>query len=177
MQDMPHDKTTLRILESAKNVFLQNGYQGASLKAICHHAGITTGAFYHRFSGKGELYKAVVAPDLMKLLEMLNTSPAGAEQSIIPKTCLMFVYLHLDVFKIVVRCKCTPYNGEFYSAIEEIISQRLLKNNYAEDICRLLSKAYLASFFEIIRCDYDFGTARKCVGILEDFFAPQETHC
>lgn len=177
MQDMSQDKTTLRILESAKSAFLQNGFQGASLKDICHHAGITTGALYHRFSGKGDLYKAVVEPDSMKLLEMLNTSPAGAEQSIMPKSCLMFVYLHLDVFKIVVRSKCTPYNSKFYSAIEEIVYLRLLKSNYAEYICRLLSKSYLASFFEIIRCDCNFETAQKCIEILENFFVPQEIYC
>ena len=64
MQDVSHDETTLRIIESAKKVFLQNGYQGASLRVICHRAGITTGAFYHRFSGKSELYEAVVVPRL-----------------------------------------------------------------------------------------------------------------
>ena len=118
-----------------------------------------------------------MAPDSMKLLEILSTSPTGAEQSIMPKSCLVFVYLHLDVFKIVVRCKCTPYNSEFYSAIEEIVYLRLLKSNYAEYICGLLSKSYLASFFEIIRCDYNFETAQKCIEMLENFFVPQEIYC
>ena len=172
MQDVSHDETTLRIIESAKKDFLQNGYQGASLRVICHCAGITTGAFYHRFSGKSELYEAVVVPDSMKFLEMLNTSPIGDEQSVIPKPCLVFIYLHLDVFKIVVRCKCTSYYDKFYDVVRKSIYQRLLKSNHAENLCWLLSKAYLSSFFEIIRCNYDFRTARKCIGTLEKFFAP-----
>ena len=138
MQDVSHDETTLRIIESAKKDFLQNGYQGASLRVICHRAGITTGAFYHRFSGKSELYEAVVVPDSMKFLEMLNTSPIGAEQSVIPKPCLVFIYLHLDVFKIVVRCKCTSYYDKFYDVVRKIIYQRLLKSNHAENLCWLL---------------------------------------
>ena len=50
-----------------------------------------------------------------------------------------------------------------YSSIEESIDQRLLKSsgNYEESICRLLSKAYVASLFEIIYCNYDFETARN----------------
>ena len=79
-----------------------------------------------------------------------------------------------DVYK---RQKCTPYNSKFYSAIEEIVYLRLLKSNYAEYICRLLSKSYLASFFEIIRCDCNFETAQKCIEILENFFVPQEIYC
>lgn len=72
----------------------------------------------------------------------------------------------------------TSYYNEFYSAIEKSVYHRLskLNNNYAEDICWLLSRAYLATFFEIIRCDYDFETAKKCIGALENFFAPQEIH-
>ena len=97
---------------------------------------------------------------------------------IMPEQGLILVYLYWDVFRIVVRCRCTSYYNEFYSAIEKSVYHRLskLNNNYAEDICWLLSRAYLASFFEIIRCDYDFETAKKCIGALENFFAPQEIY-
>lgn len=95
---MTHNETTLKILECAKNDFLQNGYQGVSLKEICHHAGVTTGALYHRFSGKDELYKSVVEPISKKLLELLKSPSAGTTFSIMPESCLAFVYLHLDIF-------------------------------------------------------------------------------
>ena len=174
---MIDDETTLKILECAKNDFLQNGYQGVSLKTICHHVGVTTGALYHRFSGKEELYKSIVKPISEKLLEVLKGSPAGNTSSIMPESCLEFVYIHLDVFKMITRCKCTAYYDEFYSATEECIYQRLLKANdsYEESICRLLSKAYMAAFFEIIRCDYDYETAQKCIDVLEKFFALQKS--
>ncbi len=41
-----------RILESARNEFLANGFEKASLKAICEGAGVTTGALYKRYKGK-----------------------------------------------------------------------------------------------------------------------------
>ena len=49
-----------RILESAKEEFLQKGFLDASLQEICKNAGVTTGALYKRFKGKEELFCAVV---------------------------------------------------------------------------------------------------------------------
>ena len=96
-----------------------------------------------------------------------------------PEPCLAFVYLHLDIFKIIIRCKCTAYYSKFYSVIEENIYHRILEasNNYEKGICRLLSKAYVASLFEIIYCNYDFETARKCISAMERFFVPQGISC
>ena len=37
-----------RILESAKEEFLDKGFLGASLNNICRKAGVTTGALYKR---------------------------------------------------------------------------------------------------------------------------------
>lgn len=55
------------ILESAKKEFLANGFEKASLKAICEGAGVTTGALYKRYSGKEELFQAVVAETVADL--------------------------------------------------------------------------------------------------------------
>ena len=49
-----------RLLESAKRHFLEDGFEKASLRTICEDAGITTGALYKRYSGKDELFTAVV---------------------------------------------------------------------------------------------------------------------
>ena len=175
---MSKEEVTAKIVGCAKDNFLHNGYHETSLKTICKQAGVTTGALYHRFLGKDALYRAVVEPATKKLLEILNNRPTNAVSSIMPEQGLILVYLYWDVFRIVVRCRCTSYYNEFYSAIEKSVYHRLLKlnNNYTEGVCRLLSKAYLASFFEIILCDYDFETAKKCIGALEDFFVPQEIH-
>ncbi len=49
-----------RLMQSAKQHFLQHGFQDSSLKEICKDAGITTGAIYNRFKGKEELFDALV---------------------------------------------------------------------------------------------------------------------
>lgn len=61
-----------RILESAKQEFLALGFEKASLKHICEQAKVTTGALYKRYSGKEDLFCAVVkdtVSDLQNIVE------------------------------------------------------------------------------------------------------------
>ena len=60
------------LLASAKQEFLEKGYQGASLRAICKNAGVTTGALYFFFQDKEDLFAAIVGPVLEKLKHMLQ---------------------------------------------------------------------------------------------------------
>jgi AcrR family transcriptional regulator len=60
-----------RILESAKQEFLANGFEKASLKTICDNAEITTGALYKRYKGKEDLFCAVAADTVSRLNEFV----------------------------------------------------------------------------------------------------------
>lgn len=53
-----------KILNSAKEEFLEKGYADASLRTICQKAGVTTGALYKRFPNKEALFRAVLEPTL-----------------------------------------------------------------------------------------------------------------
>ena len=55
------------ILESAKKEFLEKGFERASLKDICAGAQVTTGALYKRYSGKEDLFSAVVSDTIADL--------------------------------------------------------------------------------------------------------------
>lgn len=61
------DELEEKILASARQEFLDCGYQEASLRRICRQAGLTTGALYKRFKGKDELFVSVLAPTLADL--------------------------------------------------------------------------------------------------------------
>lgn len=69
----PDPSINSKILESAKEEFLSKGFKEASLRGICKNAGVTTGALYKRFSGKDELFEAVVFPTLSEINEMVVT--------------------------------------------------------------------------------------------------------
>lgn len=49
-----------RLIQSAREEFITNGFLKADLKSICENAGVTTGAVYKRYKGKEELFEAVV---------------------------------------------------------------------------------------------------------------------
>ena len=53
-------ETKAKILESAKNEFLDKGFVNASLRTIASNAGLTTGAMYRHFKDKDALFCALV---------------------------------------------------------------------------------------------------------------------
>ena len=62
-------ETRATILKSAMEVFLEAGYQEASMRKIAARAGITAGAIYNHFSGKEEMFNEIFAESGRKLME------------------------------------------------------------------------------------------------------------
>jgi AcrR family transcriptional regulator len=54
------DRTRTRLLDAALEVFLEHGYDGASLGAVTERADLGTGTLYLHFRDKRTLYEAVV---------------------------------------------------------------------------------------------------------------------
>ena len=66
---MVKDKETRKkLLDSAKQEFLEKGYMKASLRTICKNAGVTTGALYFFFQDKEDLLKQLVEEPLKGLI-------------------------------------------------------------------------------------------------------------
>ncbi len=57
---LPDKSIDPRLLKSARDEFMKNGFLNAGLKTICENAGVTTGAIYKRYRGKEDLFCAVV---------------------------------------------------------------------------------------------------------------------
>lgn len=58
-----------KLMDSAREEFLNKGFIKSDLKTICDKAGVTTGAVYKRYKGKEELFSAVVG-DVVSALNM-----------------------------------------------------------------------------------------------------------
>ena len=56
-----------RILDAAREIFLEDGSLDGGLRAIAAKAGYTTGAIYKLFSGKDEIYAALLEDSLVEL--------------------------------------------------------------------------------------------------------------
>lgn len=65
---VPDHSIDERLLKSAKEVFLKDGFLNASLTEICNKASITTGALYKRYKGKEDLFSMIVKPCVTDLV-------------------------------------------------------------------------------------------------------------
>lgn len=53
-------ETRARLLEAAADVFAEQGYDGSSIAAITHAAGLSSGAIYANYASKADLFLAVL---------------------------------------------------------------------------------------------------------------------
>lgn len=68
----PETQTKEMLLKAAKEQFMEKGYMGASLRAICKEAGVTTGALYFFFRDKEDLFGALVKKPLDMMYEIMK---------------------------------------------------------------------------------------------------------
>ena len=88
--------TKERILETALELFAQNGYLGTSMNDIAARLGITKAALYKHYAGKQEILERIVErmdqmdKERAEAYEMLETAPDGFAEA----------YLHTPAEKI-----------------------------------------------------------------------------
>lgn len=64
-------ETREKLLVSAKQEFLKNGFEKASLRVICKNAGLTTGALYFFFQNKEDIFDCLVKDVVVELKSLL----------------------------------------------------------------------------------------------------------
>src|ERR1700691_2233435 len=72
------DRTRAKLLEAARSLIREKGYENTTLEAIAERAGMTTGAIYGNFKNRDELFISLAqtywAP-VKPLLELGSTLP------------------------------------------------------------------------------------------------------
>ena len=124
-----------RILKSAKEEFLSQGYEKASLKTICANAKVTTGALYKRYKSKEELFTAVVTPTLEALNEVADNRRINFDIAIM---MALFYYYHAHKvlpFLILLttglkKCPSILMNIILKLKIEEFLLRKSVKRNF-----------------------------------------------
>ncbi|HHV12296.1 MAG TPA: TetR/AcrR family transcriptional regulator [Clostridiales bacterium] len=193
---LPDSNIDPKILESAKEEFLQKGFANASLREICQKAGVTTGALYKRFSGKEELFAAVLEPTirdinaLVEAVEKNNYEHLEREEMQLVwdmseethKRWIEFLYARFDGFKLLLCCS----GGSAYSTflndfvaenskhtmdfIEKAFSHGLTENQVDEDELHILLTAYWSTLFETVIHDFPKEKALHHCTIITKFF-------
>ena len=70
-------ETRRRIVDAARHEFARRGYVAATNRAIAALSGVTTGAVYHHYNSKAELYRAVHADAHDRVYERFEDSARG----------------------------------------------------------------------------------------------------
>ena len=73
-------RTRQKVLDAARQLFAERGYEPATIRDIAKGAGLSTGAVFANFQDKAELFEAVLATDMVQLAETMKAA-AAAESS------------------------------------------------------------------------------------------------
>src|SRR6201985_229935 len=65
-------KTRRRVLDAARQLFMERGYEAATIRDIASQAGLSTGAVFASFVDKTDLFNAVMAEDFQRQVEDLR---------------------------------------------------------------------------------------------------------
>lgn len=188
--------TRKRVLEVAKNEFLEHGFLGASLRTIAEKANVTTGALYGLFADKKAIFNYLVFEAADKLSEMYkrsheefnSLSPNDQLETMFKFTnnlvdCFVdYIYDNFDRFKLIV-CRANGSGYENYidklihiktESIDKFIKV-LNDNGYAindirADLNHILVSSYFNGFFEVVAHDMKKEDAKQYISLLVDFF-------
>ncbi len=193
---LPNCSIDPKILVSAKEEFLQKGFAEASLREICQKAGVTTGALYKRFSGKEELFTAVLEPTLKDInalseaveqsnyehLERAEMQAVWDMSEATHQRWIEFLYSRYDGFKLLLCCSAGSVYANFLNDfvaentkhtlafVEKAFARGLTKNRIDEDELHILLTAYWSTLFETIIHDFSKEKALHHCSIITKFF-------
>ena len=67
-------RTRQKVLDAARTLFAERGYEPATIRDIAKGAGMSTGAVFANFQDKAELFEAVLSTDLVTLAEVMKSA-------------------------------------------------------------------------------------------------------
>src|SRR5690606_25195402 len=70
-------RTRLKVLDAARTLFAERGYDAATIRDIAKGAGMSTGAVFANFQDKAELFETVFSEEMEGLLADIRTAAAA----------------------------------------------------------------------------------------------------
>lgn len=188
--------TQQRILQFAKEEFLEKGFQNASLRNIVKRAGVTTGAFYGYYADKNALFDDLVSKPANQLKNyFLSVHDDFDQKSALYKvenmhtysrkklkSMIDYIFQNFDAFRLIICCAqgtnydnyidClvaieSEYTHRFFNAIKE--TECNIKP-ILPDVVHILGNAYFSAVFEIVVHNMPKDTAEQYIDSITDFF-------
>ncbi len=191
----PDKSIDQRLLQSAKEVFLEKGFEMAQLSEICKKAGVTTGALYKRFSGKEELF-CVLVQDTIKAMEnyvdRISTADLSTytDQQIYegfhmnPEAnihWIKFLYEHKEGFTLLIKCSSGTRYGDFHDTWSDRLTgihykfyleakrRGMATKEITIDEMNVLTSAIWALFYKPFLLDLPWESMEKISYALSEF--------
>ncbi len=134
-----------RLLQSARNEFVKNGFIKADLKTICENAGVTTGAVYKRYKGKEELFCAVVE-ETAKTLEDFTKAKTEIDFSVLSDTDMYDLWVMREDDTIKLFKMLWSVRDDFYLLLER--SSGTKYENFRHDFADNMSTSTYRYYIE-----------------------------
>lgn len=186
-----------RLIECAKEEFLEKGYKDASLRTIAAKADTSTNSIYVRFKDKQGLFEAIVQPAVDGVTEMFcriqesfHEFDANTQRERVNEysfegmaTLLDYMYDHFDEFRLLLDAshgtrfqnfvdELTRIEVEYtYKYMEAVGCPGLESGELTEELLHIVTTAYFEGVFEVIRHRMDRVSAGKYVKMLERYHA------
>lgn len=117
-----------QLLDVARSLFAEKGFDGASIEEIAHRADVSKPVVYEHFGGKEGIYAVVVDREMQTLLDQIVSAlSAGHPRALLEqaaKALLDYIDTCTDGFRILVRdSPVASTSGTFSSLLNDVASQ------------------------------------------------------
>lgn len=183
------DEVRNNILNAAKTLFYQKGYNNASIRDIAKNSGITVGNVYRYFENKESVLEGVVSPVYEKIMDYITLSEsyikAGDNKTFedfrneinhyILQISKEFRLELLILFRGTQGTKFEKTRCELISLIENRIYEGLFKRLTMEDseavfFSTIVARSFLDSLIMVIAETEDNNKLKKMIYLLNDFY-------
>jgi AcrR family transcriptional regulator len=134
----------LRVLEAARSLFDETGYDETKVSEICAHAGIAYGTFFNYFSGKGDLILGLAEQTVSQFaenLERIAKQPGTIEDQLIElfegdaeKMDPAHRGLLGLIWKATVADAPVDYDSRFHAAFEAFLAEGVARGTVRDDV-------------------------------------------
>lgn len=191
-----YNATHKKIIQSAKELFLKNGYERTNLREICSNAGVTNGAFYKHFDSKESLFSVLVQTCVEGFEELYSNIEKYCMQTLQKKgiekamsisyeavfSLVNYIYDNFEEFKLLVICSDGTKYSRFIERVVEIevkvgmeffqkaLNQGIKINVPEEKSIHMICHCYFNTIFECVVHDYEKDETLKQIKTLVTFF-------
>lgn len=194
---MPRDKSEnhIKIIEAARNEFLEAGFEKASMRSIGSRCGLTAAAIYRHCRDKEDLFDQLVAPAVDRVNSWIEAHIARYVDDIHQKDRAQWhdseidmmrevIYPNMDEYHLLLtKSQGTKYENFLHDLTEKhqehlmryiplLRSQGMFVSDISPSELHILLTAYTTALFEPVVHKYSHEEALRCLDKVEAFFLP-----